>query len=90
MLNMFHGLQFHCSLSQTVSIPLSDGSFYLLCPYETGLGVLERFHIEVTTATGEDHFWVCCGVLFILSFIYRIIALLGLYKLAWDVKDATK
>lgn len=90
MLNMFSDLQFHCTLAQTVSVPLSDGSFYLLCPYESGLAVLDRFDIAVTSSTGEDQFWLCCVVLLVLSFVYRMIALLGLYKLAWDVKDASK
>jgi hypothetical protein len=90
MINMFNGLQFHCATSQTIPIPLDDGSFYLLCPYESGVGVLAQFNIQLRSAAGEDQFWICCGVLLVLCVVYRILALLMLYKMSWDVKDATK
>ena len=90
MINMFSSISFYCTREQSVPIPLDDGSFYLFCSYESGVGVLETFNIHLQSATGEDRFWVSCAVLLVLSCIYRIIALLGLYKLSWDVKDATK
>ena len=90
MINMFDGLEFYCRTDQTISIPLDDGSFYLMCPYRTGIGVLESFNIRLTTSTGDDQFWTCCGVLIVLCISYRILALMMLYAMAWAVKDATK
>lgn len=88
---MFSGLEFHCTPSQTIPVPLSDGSYYLLCVYQHGADVLERFNITARSAdTGADEYWTCCGVLALLCVGYRLLALIMLYKLSWDVKDATK
>jgi len=90
MLSQFSGLHFHCTQSQLIPIPLRDGSFYMLCPYESGEAVLARFDIRATLSNGTDHFTQCCLVLMMLCFCYRIIAVLMLYRLSWKVKDATK
>jgi hypothetical protein len=90
MLTMFSGLDFYCTPSQTIAVPLSSGSYYLMCAYRSGADVLARFHISERSAEGADQYWTCCGVLAMLCVVYRGIALAMLYKLSWDVKDATK
>lgn len=91
MLNMFSGLEFHCTPDQTIAVPLSDGSYYLMCVYQRGADVLQRFNITAMSEdTGADEFWSCCAVLALLCVVYRMLALMMLYKLSWNVKDATK
>jgi hypothetical protein len=90
MVNSFRNLQFHCTHDQTVTIPLDDGSFFLFCGYERGVDVLGRFDIQLTTASGEDTYWVCAAVLLVLSLFYRFVALMQLYRMSYQAKDATK
>lgn len=91
MLSMFSGVRFHCSPDQTIPVPLSDGSYYLMCVYQSGADVLARFNIATTSEdTGASEFWTCCAVLALLCVVYRMMALMMLYKLSWNVKDATK
>lgn len=91
MLILFSGVSFHCSGDQSIPVPLSDGSYYLMCVYQSGEDVMERFNITHTDPdTGADEFWTCCGMLALLCVVYRVIALMMLYKLSWNVKDATK
>ena len=90
MLTMFSDLDFYCTPSQTIAVPLSDGSSYSMCAYRSGSDVMSRFHIAPRSADGADEYWTCCAVLAMLCVAYRGIALAMLYKLSWDVKDATK
>jgi len=158
MVNFFSGARFHCTPSQTIAVPLADGTFYLLCVYQTGedgathrtpthartqhghkssarmrrrmailqgrhtaarcfelllysrtscpslfpcppcwfalpllfCSVLESFNISARGPEADSLFWLCCAVLLLLCVLYRLLALLVLYRLSWSVKDATK
>jgi len=92
MLTFFSRVRFHCTPSQTISIPLADGSHYALCVYSNGDDVLQQFNIPgaYDPDAAEAHLWLCCGVLAVLCLFYRLLALFMLYRLSWQVKDATK
>jgi len=92
MLCFFSGLTLHCTPAQSIAVPLADGSFYLLCVYQQGDDVLTQFQIDgaYDTAAAQANFNTCCGVLALLAVLYRLAAMLLLYRMAWKVKDATK
>jgi len=62
--------------------PLSISAFFCL--------VLESFNISARGPEADSLFWLCCAVLLLLCVLYRLLALLVLYRLSWNVKDATK
>ena len=102
MLNLFgadsaaggggEGFTFHCTPSQTIPLPLRDGSQFLLCAYTSAADVLERFRIRGArdVHAAQDEYARCVGVLALLCVFYRAVAVAMLYRLSWKVKDATR